>query len=42
VADLAPIITYIQRLPKGMAVTFISSLLRRDYKGIINAAPMQA
>jgi hypothetical protein len=42
VEDLDPCIKYIQRLPKDMAVTFISSLLRRDYKGIINAAPMQA
>ena len=41
VADLDPCIKYIQRLPKDMAVTFISSLLRRDYKGIINTAPMQ-
>lgn len=40
--DLAPVIQYIQRLPKDMAVTFITALLRRDYKGIINEPPMQA
>ena|ERR1700761_3816758 len=42
VADLQPVITYIQRLPKDMSVTFISSLLRRDYKGMVNAPAMQA
>lgn len=41
-ADLAPVISYIQRLPKDMGVTFITALLRRDYKGIINEPPMQA
>lgn len=41
-ADLAPCIQYIQRLPKDMGVTFISALLRRDYKGIINQPAMQA
>ena len=36
-------ITYIERLKaKDMSVTFISSLLRRDYKGIINAPAMQS
>jgi hypothetical protein len=40
--DLAPCIQYIQRLPKDMGVTYISSLLRRDYKGIINQPAMQA
>ena len=40
--DLAPVLTYVSRLPKDMSVTFISSLLRRDYKGIINEPPMQA
>lgn len=40
--DLAALITYINRLPKDMGVTFISALLRRDYKGMINTAPMQA
>lgn len=42
VQDLAPCIQYIQRLPKDMGVTYISSLLRRDYKGIINQPAMQA
>ena len=42
VEDLAPCIEYIQRLPKDMGVTYISSLLSRDYKGIINTPPMQA
>jgi hypothetical protein len=42
VKDLAPCIQYIQRLPKDMGVTYISSLLRRDYKGIINQPAMQA
>lgn len=40
--DLAPCIKYIQRLPKDMGVTYISSLLRRDYKGLVNQPPMQA
>lgn len=40
--DLAPIIEYIQRLPKDMGVTYISAVLRRDYKGIINQPAMQA
>lgn len=42
--DLAPCITYIQRLEKvakDMGVTYISALLRRDYKGIINQPAMQ-
>jgi len=42
VKDLAPCIQYIQRLPKDMGVTYISSLLRRDYKGIIGQPAMQA
>ena len=42
VADLGPCIQYIQRLPKDMGVTYISALLRRDYKGIVNAPAMQA
>jgi hypothetical protein len=42
VADLAPVIQYITRLPKDMGVTFITALLRRDYKGIINQPAMQA
>jgi hypothetical protein len=39
--DLGPCITYMQRLPKDMGVTYISSLLRRDYKGMINEPAMQ-
>ena len=42
VPDLAPCIQYIQRLPKDMGVTYISALMRRDYKGIINQPAMQA
>ena len=42
VEHLAAVISYVSRLPKDMSVTFISSLLRRDYKNIINQAPMQA
>lgn len=44
VADLGPVIQYMNRkeMPKDMAVTFITSLLRRDYKSIINEAPMKA
>lgn len=42
VSDLAPCIQYIQRLPKDMGVTYITALLRRDYKGIISQPAMQA
>lgn len=42
VQDLAPCIEYIQRLPKDMGVTYISSLLRRDYKNIISQPAMAA
>lgn len=38
---LTEAITYIQRLPKDMNVTYISALLRRDYKGLINESAMQ-
>lgn len=41
-ADLTPVIAYIGRLPKDMAVTFVSSLLGRDYKQMVNAPAMQA
>ena len=41
VEDLAPCIQYVQRMPKDFGVTYISSLLRRDYKGIINQPAMQ-
>jgi hypothetical protein len=42
VEDLAECITYIQRLPKDMAVTYVSAILRRDYANIINTPPMEA
>lgn len=35
-------IQYVSRLPKDMAVTFVSSMLRRDYKDFINHPAMQA
>ncbi len=41
VADLAACIKYVQRMPKDFGVTYIASLLRRDYKGIINQPAMQ-
>jgi hypothetical protein len=41
-ADLAALIQYVNRLPKDMGVTYISALLRRDYKGMINTPAMQA
>lgn len=45
--DLPQVIEYMTkksdpRMPQDMAVTFISSLLRRDYKSFVNEAPMQA
>lgn len=40
--DLTPAIRYIQRLPKDMSITYVSSLLRRDYKGMINQPAMSA
>ena len=39
---LAECIEYVQRLPKDMAVTFVSALLRRDYKSMIQEPAMQA
>lgn len=41
VEHLPQCIAYMQRMPKDMAVTYVSSLLRRDYKGIINEPAMQ-
>jgi hypothetical protein len=38
---LSQCITYMQRMPKDMAVTYVTSLLRRDYKGLINNPAMQ-
>lgn len=39
---LAECIQYVQRLPKDMGVTYISSLLARDYKNMISHPAMQA
>lgn len=39
--DLAACITYIQRLPKDMSVTYITSLLRKDYKRLSTHPAMQ-
>jgi len=41
---LAPVLTYMQRkeMPTDMGITFISALLRRDYKSMINQPAMQA
>lgn len=38
---LGACITYVQRLPKDMAITYITALLRRDYKGMISEPAMQ-
>ena len=38
---LNEVLTYVQRMPKDMQVTFITALLRRDYKGLINQPAMQ-
>lgn len=40
--DLGSVVTYMERLPKDMAITFVSSLLRRDYAQMINVPAMQA
>lgn len=40
--DLGALITYIQQLPKDMGVTYISALLRRDYKSFMGQPAMQA
>jgi hypothetical protein len=44
VEHLAEVITYMSRkeMPKDMSVTYVSSLLRRDYKSIVNEPAMQA
>ena len=39
---LTEVLTYVDRLPKDMGITFISALLRRDYKSMINQPAMQA
>ncbi len=40
--DLGDVIKYIGRFPKDMSVTYISSLLRRDYKTFYNMPAMDA
>lgn len=40
--DLGPVIQYVMRMPKDMGVTFVSALLRRDYRGFSSAPPMMA
>ncbi len=40
--DLPAVLTYIDRMAKDMGITFISALLRRDYKSMINQPAMQA
>jgi hypothetical protein len=40
--DRAACITYIQKMPTDMGITYVSSLLSRDYAGIINHPAMQA
>jgi hypothetical protein len=40
--DLAPLIVYIQRLPKDFAITFVSTLLRRDYRTFTTLPAMQS
>jgi hypothetical protein len=41
-ADLGQVIQYIGRMPKDMSITYVSSLLRRNYNAFINEAPMKA
>ncbi len=41
VDKLAESLAYISRMPKDMGVTYVTSLLRRDYKGLINQPAMQ-
>lgn len=38
--DLVSVLTYINKLPKDMAVTFVTALLRRDYKSMIDTPAM--
>ncbi len=43
--DIGPVLQYVDRIAKksaDMSITFVASLLRRDYAGIVNLAPMQA
>jgi hypothetical protein len=39
---LAETLVYVDRLPKDMGITFISALLRRDYRSMIGQPAMQA
>lgn len=41
-ATLGEVLTYVSRLAKDMSITYISALLRRDYRGIIDQPAMQA
>jgi hypothetical protein len=41
VEDLAPVLSYVKRLPADMSITFVSALLRRDYQRFINEPAMQ-
>ncbi len=41
-ADLSALITYIQQFPKDMGITYITALLRRDYKSMVSQPAMQA
>ncbi len=38
--DLAACITFMQRLPKDFSMTYMTALLRRDFKGLINEPAM--
>lgn len=39
--DIGAVIQYVQRMKRDLAITFVTSLLRRDYNGFIDTAPMQ-
>lgn len=39
--DLAPVIKYVGRMPKDMSITYVTAVLRRDYKGLMNEPAMQ-
>lgn len=39
---LAEVLAYISRLNKDMSITYISAILRKDYKNVINLPAMQA
>lgn len=42
VEHMSEVIAYVSRLPKDMSLTFISSLLRRDHKAMMQVPAMQA